>query len=505
VSTAEQSGRRRVLVVDDSEVTRAILARTLRGAGFDVIEARDGVEGAVLALRELPSVVITDLEMPTMDGFPLLRLLKAEPATAAVPVLILTSHGEAASRFWSQRTGADAYLTKDYLPPHLVSVVERLADRAPAAAASPAAAEVGPLDVLARVARQLDSSLLQATLIGTLLERGMAAADFHEAGRAALQTLGEVVDARFLVVGVREPETAMVHVLLQEAMRREDLEVLAERVVDSLELVPGGGVDLQITGPDGPGLPVPPSEGSDRPAGRAGRLARLEPKSPVDLDRIVWLALPVRGGRGVLALQPRDAQQFATSTCGLVDGLIGHLALVLDNARLSQRLHELSTLDGLTRQLNHRAIFDRLTEELERSRRYNQPLTIVLSDLDHFKQVNDTHGHLAGDAVLREAAARLRRCLRTTDLLGRYGGEEFLVVMPQDGLESGQQAAERLRRCLAEHPIPLPGRPPIHITGSFGVASTTELAGQATADLLVSLADRRLYEAKAAGRNRVRP
>ena len=500
MSTAERAARRRVLVVDDSEVTRAILARTLRSAGFEVIEARDGVEGAVLALRELPSVVITDLEMPTMDGFPLLRLLKAEPATAAVPVLILTSHGEAASRFWSQRTGADAYLTKDYQPPHLVSIVERLADRAPAVPAAAAADEIGPLDVLARVARQLDSSLLQATLIGTLLERGMAAADFHEAGRAALQTLGEVVDARFLVVGVREPETAMVHVLLQEAMRREDLEVLTDRVVDSLELVPGGGVDLQITGPDGPGLPA-----EEPRTAHTARLARLEPRNPVDLERIVWLALPVRGGRGVLALQPRDAQQFATSTCGLVDGLIGHLALVLDNARLSQRLHELSTLDGLTRQLNHRAIFDRLTEELERSRRYNQPLTVVLSDLDHFKQVNDTHGHLAGDAVLREAAGLLRRCLRTTDLLGRYGGEEFLVVMPQDGLESGRQAAERLRRCLEEHSIPLPGRPPIHITGSFGVASTTELAGHATADLLVSLADRRLYEAKAAGRNRVRP
>jgi two-component system, cell cycle response regulator len=493
---------RRVLVVDDSEVTRAILSRTLRGAGFEVLEARDGVEGAVLALRELPSVVITDLEMPTMDGFPLLRLLKAEPSTAAVPVLILTSHGEAASRFWSQRTGADAYLTKDYLPPHLVSIVERLAARAPALPATLPAAEIGPLDVLARVARQLDASLLQATLIGTLLERGMAAADFHEAGQVSLQTLGEVVDARFLAVGVGEPETAMVHVLLQDPLRQEDLDALTARVVESLEPVPGGAVDLQVTTPDqSPGSPG--SVGTAEGTGGAARAGR--PAPAVDLDRTVWLALPVRGGRGVLALQPRDAQQFATTTCSLIDALIGHLALVIDNARLSQRLVELSTLDGLTRQLNHRAIFDRLTEELERSRRYHQPLTVVLCDLDHFKQVNDTHGHLAGDAVLREAAQLLRRCLRTTDLLGRYGGEEFLAVMPQEGLEAGNLAAERLRRCLADHEIPLPGRASIRITASFGVASTTELTGRLTADHLVSLADRRLYDAKAAGRNLVRP
>jgi diguanylate cyclase (GGDEF)-like protein len=524
--------KRRVLVVDDSEVTRAILSRTLRAVGFDVLEARDGVEGAVLALRELPSVVITDLEMPTMDGFPLLRLLKAEPSTAAVPVLILTSHGEAASRFWSQRTGADAYLTKDYLPGQLVEIVEQLAARASTLSATGAMpvpappSNVGPLDVLARVARQLDASLLQATLVGTLLERGMAAADFHEASATSLATIGEVVDARFLAVGVGEPETAMVHVTLQEAVRRDDLDALAELLVRGLEPVPGTEIDLQVSGHGH--APVTSSATSQRaspftdPAAVPAALRRSDrdpappPAAPppipeearprrLDLDRTVWLALPVRGGRGVLALQPRDPQQFATSTCGLVDGLLGHLALVLDNARLSQRLHELSTLDGLTRQLNHRAIFDRLIEELERARRYRHPLTVILCDFDHFKEINDTHGHLAGDAVLRDGAALLRRCLRATDLLGRYGGEEFLAVMPQEDLAAGLQVAERLRRSLDEERIAVPGTPAVRVTASFGVAAVSELTGKITADLLVSVADRRLYEAKAAGRNRVRP
>jgi CheY-like chemotaxis protein len=95
------SPNRRVLIVDDSEVTRAILVRTLRAAGFAVLEARDGAEGALRALTEQPAVVISDLEMPMLDGFPLLRLLKADPASAHIPVLILTSHAEAASRFWS--------------------------------------------------------------------------------------------------------------------------------------------------------------------------------------------------------------------------------------------------------------------------------------------------------------------------------------------------------------------------------------------------------------------
>ncbi len=226
----------------------------------------------------------------------------------------------------------------------------------------------------------------------------------------------------------------------------------------------------------------------------------------VELERAVWLTLPVRDATGVLAFLPRDPHEFAAAPTGaLVEALTGHLALVLDNARLSQRLHELSTLDGLTRQLNHRVIYDRLTEELDRARRYKYPLSVVLCDFDHFKEINDTHGHLAGDAVLREGAAVLRKCLRSTDLLGRYGGEEFLAVLPQVDLGSARMAAERLRVGLEKNPVRLAGGIEVRVTASFGVADRDELAGAPSGDLLVSLADRRLYDAKAAGRNRVRP
>ncbi|HEV2854418.1 MAG TPA: diguanylate cyclase [Thermoanaerobaculia bacterium] len=475
---------RRVLVVDDSEVTRAILSRTLRAAGFEVLEARDGAEGAMAALREQPAVVVTDLEMPTMDGFPLLRLLKADPASCHIPVLILTSHGEAASRYWSLRTGADAYLTKDFHPGDLVKLVSRLTE---AAAASPRAVLVdsadlqalGPVEVLARVARHLDASLLQATVLNTLLEGGMAAGDFHEAAHGALETLGQVVDAQFLAVAVAEADSAMIQILLQDPVRQTDVEVLGDLLARRLGLLPGSAVETRVSG-----------DGGD---------------VAVELERTVWLPLSVRGAAGTLAFLPRDPNEMPASTVALVGALTSHLAMVLDNARLSQRLHELSTLDGLTRQLNHRVIYDRLTEELERARRYRYPLSVVLCDFDHFKEVNDTHGHLAGDAVLREGAAVLRRCLRTTDLLGRYGGEEFLAVLPQVDLAGARMAAERLRQGLENHSVRLSGGREVRITGSFGVASRDEVANLESGDVLVSLADGRLYEAKAAGRNLVRP
>jgi two-component system, cell cycle response regulator len=476
---------RRILVVDDSEVTRAILVRSLRGAGFEVLEARDGAEGAMAALREQPAVVVTDLEMPVMDGFPLLRLLKADPASTHIPVLILTSHTEAASRYWGLRTGADGYLTKDHRPAELVAAVIRLAEQA---AAAPAAADragsaglqdIGPVEVLARVARHLDAALLQATVVNALLERGMAANDFHEAARAALDTLSQVVDAQLLAVGVAEAGAAMAQILLQDAVHPAAVETLNDCLAQALYLSPGTPFDVRV-------------------GGERGDLA-------VDLERAVWLSLALREATGVLVFLPRDPHEIGPSPAALVGAMTGHLALALDNARLSQRLHELSTLDDLTRQLNHRAIYDRLTEELERARRYRHPLSVVLCDLDHFKEVNDTHGHLAGDAVLREGAAALRRCLRATDVLGRYGGEEFLAVLPQTDLDAARLAAERLRQGLESLSVQLLAGSEVRITASFGVAARDELPAPQSGDLLVSLADRRLYEAKAAGRNRVRP
>ncbi|MES1243783.1 MAG: diguanylate cyclase [Acidobacteriota bacterium] len=477
----------RILVVDDSEVTRAILSRTLRGAGFEVLEARDGAEGALTALRERPSVVVTDLEMPTMDGFPLLRLLKADPLSCHIPVLILTSHGEAASRFWSLRTGADAYLTKDYRPQQLVATVARLAaisEKAPRceAPSDNGHGELGPLEVLARVARQLDANLLKATLINSLLEKGMAAGDFHEASRVALEILGQVADARCLAVAIAEADGITVEILLLDPIRERDVDAVRDLLLANLDMTatPALPIDLQIEG-------------------------TVEDGVPVELDHAVWLQLAVREAQGVLLMVPRDREHFSRAGSELVHALAGHLTLVLDNARLSQRLHEMSMRDGLTRQLNHRAIYERLTEELERARRYRYPLSVILCDMDHFKEVNDTYGHLAGDAVLREGAEVLRASLRTGDLLGRYGGEEFLAVLPQVDLDAAHAAAERLRLALEGLPVKLPSGSEARITASFGVASLDELGSSATSDLLVSLADRRLYDAKAAGRNCVRP
>lgn len=471
----------RVLVVEDSDLVRTLVARALTQAGFAVLEARDGAEGAVVAFRELPEVVLTDLEMPTMDGNQLLRLLKSDPSTAAIPVAILTSHNEAPSRFWGLATGADAYITKDAPPQELVEVVRRLASRPVPRATTPGELPQGPLDVLARAARTLDRALLRATLTNELLARGVGSPDLVTASRKVVGVLREVVDGDAFAIGVAEAHTVSLYVSTQRELPLASFDALNKALLQHLPLTPGAEVDLTHDG------------------GTGETPAALDPRG------LVFFRLPLREAEGVLALAPKDPASFAAASRPLVEELLPHLALVLDNARLAQRLRELSSLDSLTRLLNHRAIFQRLEEELARSARKGQTVTIVLCDFDHFKAVNDTHGHLAGDAVLRGAAQLFRQLLRASDAVGRYGGEEFLVVLPETDLEAGVHTAERLRAGLQELSVPLASGAKIHVTASFGVACAAELVGPVTPDALVALADMRLYEAKAAGRNRVAP
>ncbi len=165
--------------------------------------------------------------------------------------------------------------------------------------------------------------------------------------------------------------------------------------------------------------------------------------------------------------------------------------------------------DGLTGTANRSHLERRLAEEVERSRRYGQPLTMIAIDLDHFKQVNDTHGHAIGDGVLRGVSVVLGRGMRQVDLLARVGGEEFIVLAPATPLDGARVLAERLRASLQAAPILATAGSGMHvmllITASFGVACLDPRVAPAslTASVLMETADAALYRAKQAGRNRV--
>lgn len=166
-----------------------------------------------------------------------------------------------------------------------------------------------------------------------------------------------------------------------------------------------------------------------------------------------------------------------------------------------EELREQATHDSLTRIWNRPAILDVLQREMERAGRESEPISVVMVDLDHFKAVNDTHGHVAGDAVLCEAVRRMQTSMRKYDAIGRYGGEEFLIVLPRCERESSCKQAERLRAALANDPMTLSDCS-IRVAATFGVTSVPN-AAYTTPELLIHAADEALYQGKREGRNRV--
>lgn len=179
--------------------------------------------------------------------------------------------------------------------------------------------------------------------------------------------------------------------------------------------------------------------------------------------------------------------------------LASHAVVALDNARLHRIVERQALMDGLTGLANRRQCEESLADELARVERFGGSLAIAVADLDWFKDVNDRYGHPAGDSLLREFAALLQESLRDVDLAGRWGGEEFLLVLPGTDLAGGAQVAERIRAALASRMVLVDGTP-IPVTASFGVAAVPP---EKTASELFAAADTALYEAKRAGKNRV--
>jgi diguanylate cyclase (GGDEF)-like protein len=223
------------------------------------------------------------------------------------------------------------------------------------------------------------------------------------------------------------------------------------------------------------------------------------------LSGALALAVPLRaGGRSLGALELRLAEPLGEDDVKVVELLAAAAAVALQNAHLYQETQRLATTDALTGLSNYRHFHDLLVLEVQRARRMDYSIGLIIMDLDHFKQVNDRHGHPVGDLALRQVAEQLRKRLRRTDVIGRIGGEEFGAILPGDGLAEVAIVAEKLRRAVEEMP-PLRGgmtTTPTAVTLSLGGTSLS--SGAVDAELLISRADLALYEAKHNGRNQVR-
>jgi two-component system, cell cycle response regulator len=459
---------RRILLVDDSASARRLLAVRLREQGYEVTDAPDASVGAELALARPPHAIVTDLWMPAISGLQLCRLLRAEAGTSNVPIVLLTASDDRRSRFWARCAGATAYVTKTEIDEllRILSEVTRDCDTYPPPTA---VARSEPGRVQERLSALLDAALYESTIAGEVRALGHTDGDLHRLFGELVRIASEVVSYRWLGLKVT---TQAAPVMLLHA-NRSTRSGVQEEARAALGVEPEIGVfaiedDRVLAGvPSGPAL-----------------------VHPIEFGDIVL-------GSIALGPNPRGA---SSEDRRLVELLSTELGGPLRMAALISEAHRLAATDSLTGLMNRRAFMEAMARERSRAVRHTLPLSLLMLDVDHFKRVNDTHGHDAGDSVLRGIAAVLQKIARKSDFVSRWGGEEFVVALAQTADAGGRIAAERVRRAIAETPFILPNGGSLQATASVGLASAT---AQINLEELISRADRALYAAKARGRNRV--
>ncbi|MGN6330150.1 MAG: diguanylate cyclase [Motilibacteraceae bacterium] len=369
----------------------------------------------------------------------------------------------------------------------------------------------GPLDELTAAAERVaGGDLAQVIPVRRDDETGRLATAFNGMTVALDRTIGELSRSRD---ALRESLGRLGGVLGST----HDLDALLQVVLDAAVAATGAqggaawsgdGGPLRLAATSGPERDWPEQvvDGFDvrgRALARAGVEADRSAGSDGDAVGAARLAVALRRGPrvvGLLELEAAPGRTLDRSAADALGALAGQASVAVDNVLLHREAQRLSTTDPLTGLWNFRYLSMSLAREIERATRFRRPLSVLMLDLDHFKAVNDTHGHPRGDAVLRELAARLTEQIREVDVLARYGGEEFVLVLPETTLEGAAVLADRICTAVRREPFGEEGEVPLRLTVSVGVAGFPDHA--ASAATLVRVADDALYVAKEAGRDR---
>jgi two-component system cell cycle response regulator len=444
----------RILVVDDIPANVKLLEARLLAEYFDVLTADNGHDALAICERTQVDLILLDVMMPGIDGFEVCERLKDNPRTAHIPVVMVTALDQPSDRVRGLKAGADDFLTKP----------------------------VNDVQLMSRV-----KSLVRLKTLTDELR--MRAATAQALGMEALGgALGDEPGAVLLVDGRASSQERIVRALAPIAdvtCMSDPQAALFEAAENPFELVI---VNANFSDYD--------------PLRLCSQLRSLE------RTRYLPILLIAEQGHDELVVRALDL--------GVTDylmrpiepnELLARSLTQIRRKRYNDRLRssvtksiELAVTDGLTGLHNRRYLDGHLKLLIDRANARGREMSVCITDIDRFKLINDTHGHDAGDAVLREFANRLRTAVRGADLACRYGGEEFVLVMPDTSPQTAATVAERLRMTIEQDPFRLGGGAALQVTASLGIASLLPGDGP---EALMKRADSALYEAKRSGRNRV--
>lgn len=449
----------RILVVDDVPANVKLLEARLTAEYYEVVTATDGYAALDICETSNVDVILLDIMMPGMDGFEVCRRLKSSPATAHIPIVLVTALDGEKDRITGLDLGADDFLTKP----------------------------VNDLQLLARV-----KSLVR--LKNLTDELRLRVATTRDVGlESILRFPGKD--------GSKKARVLLIDERLESAERIQS--ILGVTAVVDVQIDPQTGFFDAIQG-NYDCLVISSNLSDFDPLRICAQLRSL------DNTRSLPIILIARPGEETLI---RRALELGVNDYVMrplhPNELLARLRTQLrrkayhDGLRASVvKTYEMAVTDSLTGLHNRLYLETHLATLFKRAVERRRPLSVLMTDIDRFKLINDTYGHDGGDEVLREFAKRLRRNVRGSDLASRYGGEEFFIVMPDTDTSIAEVVAERIRREVASTPFPVNKNAiSVPVTISVGIASVLPTGDSVSA--LLKRADDALYDAKAAGRNRV--
>ena len=470
----------KILVADDDQALSRTLSWILKENGYEVLTVPGGEHLFDHLSAEQFDLLLLDIMMPKVDGLQLLQRVKADPRFKDLPVLMISSMPPEEATVRSLGLGASDFIPKPFRVRELLARVK--AHLRVGRELNQARAEARSRSEMMEILQEVTASLKPEEIYQILVRR---VAQGLNISRCSIIIAGPDDDHGTVVAAFENP---MLHNLavdlrrypeIQHALTTGEVVLVRDVLTDPLF------EDVRA---------VWQQEGREAPARSAIAIRFSLRQQPAGVFFL-------RTTTGDAPLNEQDVQ-FAEQ---VINAAVAALekAYDLENAVMGQeQLRHLAETDPLTNCFNRRALMEKLEQEMDRAARYATMLTGMMIDIDNFKQINDTYGHLVGDRVLKQLASLLKREQRSVDIVARYGGEEFVVLLPETTSTESRNFAERILRRVATHDFGEQGNP-VRVTISIGIATFPD-ERVTDGESLLRLADTHLYRAKTDGRNRFR-
>lgn len=479
----------KILLIDDSATQLEMLRLQFTKAGFDIITAKDGSEGYRLVFETAPDLILSDIMMPNLNGYQLCRLLKNNPITAKIPVILLTVLDKKIDKFWGNKSGASKFISKTASFEEIKEAVDKILAQNPVSQEYKQALlqnSVSDETVQNQINEVLDELLMNSTFLNEFRELSEYLAHDTMLIEKTFELLGSFIDYNIAGLFISSPDKNERNILHLDINKSTVSRFVIEKVkrdffanmpnVEKFTIRDFGHEVIRET------------------------VENAETILNADEFRTAHV-IPIESGGNLLG----GICFFNTEECNYKEfkfykTMISELSLLLKMHYLYSETEYLSVTDGLTGLYNRRHFEQNVEREFLRTRRYSSDLSLAMIDIDHFKQINDTYGHQFGDYALREISKIVSESFRKTDMMCRYGGEELAVILTETALDSATIPLERLRVKISEHEFSYNGET-VNITVSVGLGSyIKEMQSQKE---LIECADKALYKAKQDGRNKV--